>query len=145
MPRAHPLERGFEGPFHVLSQWDEILLSRTPALYHTKVRVLLRLELELELAFFQCQCQSQLHLPAHRALPSTAHRRLLNLMGLLGWEIGPDFPVGLAWLGLHGTPRTRCSPCVSGDSEASTKETQGQEEAQKVDALAVLWQVSLSM
>ena len=58
---------------------------------------------------------------------------------------GTDFPVGLERLELHDTPHTCCCSGVPGDSEASTKETQGQDEAQKVDALAVLWQVSLSM
>ena len=66
-------------------------------------------------------------------------------LGLLDWEIDPDFPVGLERLELHGTPHTCCCSGVLGDSEASTKETQGQDEAQKVDAPAVLWQVSLSM
>ena len=28
-------------------------------------------------------------------------------MGLLGWDTGPDFPAGLARLGLHSTPHTR--------------------------------------
>ena len=46
---------------------------------------------------------------------------------------------------LHTRRHTCCCSGVPGDSEASTKETQGQDEAQKVDALAVLWQVSLSM
>ena len=79
------------------------------------------------------------------ALDVALHRRLTTLMGLLDWEIDPDFPVGLERLELHDTPHTCCCSGVPGDSEASTKETQGQDEAQKVDALAVLWQVSLSM
>ena len=66
-------------------------------------------------------------------------------MGLLGWEIGPDFPVGLERPELHDTPHTCCCSGVPGDSEASTKETHGQDEVQKAGALAVLWQVSLSM
>ena len=66
-------------------------------------------------------------------------------MGLLDWGIGHDFPVGLTRLELHDTPHTCFCSGVPGDSEASTNETQGQEEAQKDDALAVLWQVSLPM
>ena len=60
-------------------------------------------------------------------------------MSILDWEIHPDSPVGLARLELHGTPHTRCCSGVPGDSEAYTKETQGQlqEEAQKVGACCV--------
>ena len=40
------------------------------------------------------------------ALDVALHRRLATLMGLLDWEIDPDFPVGLAQLELHDTPQS---------------------------------------
>ena len=73
-------------------------------------------------------------------------------MGILGWGIGPGFPVGLARLELNGTPQARFGPGAigaPGDSEAlalaSTKETQGQEQAQKDCALAALRRGSLPL